>query len=66
MTIYLQWWMLPALVTLLTYGFTVWRISTAKTSGDYGHIGQALAFVAMLCASTIISLMAWLLWALLT
>lgn len=63
-TIAFGWWLAPLLITLGSYGYSVWRLISNRSPGDYGHIGQALALLVMLCASTIVSLVAWLAWAL--
>ena len=58
------WWMLPMMITLLCFGWSIWRVSTSRPVGDYGQIGQALGLALLLALSCIISLASWLIWAL--
>jgi|GEM_PF-1821831 len=64
LTVTFGWWLLPLAVTLLSFGFSLVRVGTSEPYGDYGMIGQALAFAFMMALSLIASLVAWLIWAL--
>ncbi|ASY64469.1 hypothetical protein SJ05684_c30450 [Sinorhizobium sojae CCBAU 05684] len=64
LTVTFGWWLLPLAVTLLSFGFSLVRVGKSEPYGDYGMIGQALAFAFMMALSLIASLVAWLIWAL--
>lgn len=63
-TIGFGWWLIPLAITLCSYGRAFWVMSDEKGGGDYAAIGDALVAVVCLSMATIISLIAWLVWAL--
>jgi len=63
-TIHPGWWLLPLAFTLIAFGWARWCMRDSRGGGDYSFGAIADAFVVMLAA--IPSLLAWLLWAILT
>lgn len=65
MTLVISWWAIPLLITIVA--FIVANVALSPTSGgDYGAIGDALEFVFFNGVAFIVSLIAWLIYALLT
>jgi hypothetical protein len=64
-TIQFGWWLLPLAVTVCSYGRAFWLLPDELGGGDYAATGKALCGLVYLGAATIISLIAWLVWALL-
>lgn len=62
MTITVGIWIVPAMVTIIA--FVVASYSTPESQGDYGGIGAAFVGLVYLAGAAIVSLLAWLLWAL--
>lgn len=63
--IVLGWWLLPAVVTIASFGWATWASKDDIPSGGaYSFAG----FLTLLCmgAAAIASLIAWLIWALVT
>jgi hypothetical protein len=60
------WWILPLAVTIAAFVWWNWLHKDDRRSGGYGDIGQGLAQLASLGAALIVSLIAWLIWALAT
>lgn len=63
-SITLGWWLLPVIVTLGAFGAYAWWQADQKPSGGYGRIGDALGSLIMFGGVLIVSLVAWLIWAL--
>jgi len=63
MTIELGWWLLPLAITIAAY-ITVWVKCPEKSPGGYiPDVVSPLIGVGMLLIATIVSLAAWLVWA---
>jgi hypothetical protein len=62
MTITVGIWILPLIVTIIA--FLVAYYSTPESHGDYGGIGAGFVGVIYLAGAAVVSLLAWLLWAL--
>ncbi len=62
MTITIGIWVLPLIVTIVA--FLVANYSIPESHGDYGGIGAGLVGVIYLAGAAVVSLLAWLLWAL--
>lgn len=65
MTIVFGWWLAPLLVTIAAF---IWaaRIQDTSPAGDYGRIGQGIGNAVVCGVALIVSLVAWLIWAVLT
>jgi len=60
----LGWWLLPAAVTLLTFGrYLLWERAQPPSSG-YGRIGDSLVSALFILGAAVVSLLSWLIWAL--
>ena len=71
--IQLGWWMLPLAITIVAYTIaSVWSSHNARSSSsgnDYfgtGALFDGIVWLLCLSSATIISLIAWLIWAVLT
>jgi len=62
MTITIGTWIIPLVVTIISLG--VASYSTPEGRGDYGSIGAGFVGVIYLAAALILSLVSWLIWAL--
>tara|TARA_B100001057_G_C22233032_1_gene712751 strand:- start:102 stop:290 length:189 start_codon:yes stop_codon:yes gene_type:complete len=62
MTLTIGAWIVPAFITLIAYGCAIG--GTPERSGGYFDFG-GIVVVFYLAAATIVSLIAWLVWALL-
>lgn len=61
-TVTLGWWVLPAAVTLIAFGwYGAWEDRQPPPS-DYGAIGDGLARMLLLALALIASLIAWLIY----
>jgi hypothetical protein len=58
----LGWWIAPMVVTAAVF---IWAyiVGDVQGSGDYGHIGAALANLVVFGVALIVTLFAWLVWA---
>lgn len=65
-TIGLGWWIAPALVTVLALGWALFMSRDEGSHGDYASIGNAFVALVIYGAALIVSLIAWLVWAVLT
>lgn len=67
MTITLGWWIAPLVMTVLVFA---WRAYMHKDDGPsfggYSAIGAGIGAALTLLAAVVVSLIAWLIWALLT
>lgn len=65
-TITLGWWLAPAAVTISAFaGMALWDRSQPRSSG-YGAVTDGLLALIAYGAALIVSLVAWLFWAILT
>lgn len=64
-TIPLGWWLLPAAITVAAIIWQWWVHKDDRPSGDYGQIGDAMGHLVTGMVAVIVSLLAWLAWALL-
>lgn len=62
----LGWWLAPLAITAAAFLWARWMHKDDQLAGDYDRIGQAMAELMTAAAATIVSLMAWLIWALAT
>jgi len=60
----LGWWLVPVAVTLATLIWQWWVHKDDPPSYGYGSVGSALGQCLTLAAAIIVSLVAWLVWAL--
>lgn len=58
-------WLYPAVITAASF-FWAWRNEDRKPSSDYGNIGKGIGNAMIYGLALIVSLMAWLIWALAT
>lgn len=65
-SIEISWWIIPALVTLVAHAWACLASSDGDGGSTYAAIGTALITLLRLGAALIISLAAWLVWAVLT
>jgi len=64
-SIFLGWWLVPAIFTIGAFTWAWWAGDRSPSSG-YGNIGKGLANALVLAVALIASLMAWLVWAVAT
>lgn len=65
-TVSLGWWLVPLAVTIIAFGaYITWEVRTVPSYG-YGRIGDGIASAILMAAALIVSLIAWLIWAVLT
>jgi hypothetical protein len=63
--IHLGWWAAPLVVTLMAFGLAAWSSRDDGYRGDYAAVGAGVVGLMMYGAATIVSLLAWLAWAVL-
>lgn len=63
-TIGIGWWIAPTVVTIIAFVFAGYMGRDEGSHGDYAAIGNAFVGLVIYGAATIVSLIAWLLWAL--
>lgn len=63
-TINASWWLFPIAVTIIAFGWAAWVDRDNQSGGDYSFAAIGSAFVYG--AALIVSLFAWLIWAVLT
>jgi len=61
MTITVGIWVVPLMVTIISLSMAVYSVPEGR--GDYGNIGAGLVGVIYLAGAAIVSLIAWLIWA---
>lgn len=66
MTIDLGAWAIPLAVTIAAFAWMAWPRSYPDQGGMFGGVGEAIALTYRLALFTIITLSAWLVWALWT
>lgn len=64
-TLVLGWWMIPAVITVGAFVWSLLRTVTEPRGGDYSF-GPEVVFITTMPAAIIVSLLSWLIWALLT
>lgn len=64
-TLTLGWWLAPLAVTMAVFAFSIIVDRSESRPTSYASIGNAVVGIFMYGAATIISLFAWLIWALL-
>lgn len=64
-TLTLGWWLVPLLFTVVAFSLSAFVARDDGHHGDYSAVAGALVSVVLFGAATIISLVAWLIWALL-
>lgn len=64
-TIDFGWWLLPLVVTLFAFGAASFMCRDEGSHGDYAAIGNAMVALVAYGSALIVSMAAWLLWALL-
>lgn len=62
--LHLGWWLLPFAVTIAAFVWRYWVHKDDQPSYGYGRIGAGLGELLTLAAALIVSLVAWLIWAL--
>jgi hypothetical protein len=64
-TVSFGWWLAPALVTALAFAWSYTK-QDRSPAYDYGRIGQGIGNAVLHGMALIVSLIAWLIWAVLT
>ena len=62
-TISLSWWLAPLAVTIIAF-VVAFAKDDRGPAGDYGGFAQAFASLLLYATAAIVSLIAWLIWAL--
>lgn len=65
MTLKIGWWTLPLAATLIAFAWAWWNGDYQPATG-YGSIGKGFANLFLVAVALIVSLTAWLIWAVLT
>lgn len=65
-TITFSWWLAPLAVTIIAVGAAYWAEPSRTPPRGYGDIANAIVSVFAWGAATVVSLIAWLIWAVLT
>jgi len=65
-TLTFGWWLLPLAVTIAAFGWHSWATKENRRTGGYEDIGMAMGQLITFSAALVVSLIAWLIWALLT
>lgn len=60
------WWLAPAILTIFAYAVAWWQIPKPQPSSYMPDVTPAIVGLVTMFAATIVSLAAWLAWALLT
>lgn len=66
LTIEISWWIIPAIVTIAAFIWAGAVCRSGSSGGSYSGIGDALMALIFFGAASIISLVAWLAWAVLS
>lgn len=66
LTIGFGWWLLPTAVTIIAVVVALYMSREDGSHGDYASIGNAFVALVIYCVAIIVSLIAWLIWAVLT
>lgn len=59
------WWVVPLAVTVAAFSIAIAK-SDDRPTGDYGRIGQGIGNAMLQGVALIVSLVAWLVWAIAT
>lgn len=59
------WWLAPFMVTLASFGWAMFINRDNQPGGDYAALGGAMVTLFIYGIATIVSLIAWLIWAVL-
>ena len=62
MTITISWWAIPLIITIISF-IVAWRLKPKNVGGDYSFIGDGIAFLFFYGIATVVSLVSWLIWA---
>lgn len=63
----LGWWLVPAAITVLAFAYAAIRDAQENPNGNYGTYGSGAIYTAFVFGGAlIVSLIAWLVWSLLT
>lgn len=65
-SIEISWWIIPAIITLIAFGWAHSASSGGGGGDSYSQAGQGIAMVLYFAAAAIPSLIAWLIWAVIT
>jgi hypothetical protein len=63
-TVTAGWWILPLAVTAISFSLAVFVSREDGSHGDYSAIAGAFVSLVLFGAAAIVSLVAWLIWAL--
>lgn len=63
-TITFGWWLFPAAITCVAYAVALWSIPAPRPSSYFPDFGPAIQGFIYLSLATMVSLAAWLVWAL--
>lgn len=66
LTIGFGWWLVPTAVTIIAFVYAGFMCRDEGYHGDYAAIGNAMVGLVVYGAAIIVSLLAWLIWAVLT
>jgi hypothetical protein len=66
LTLGFGWWLLPTAVTIISFVVALYKGQDEESHGDYASIGNAMVAIVVYGAAIIVSLLAWLIWAVLT
>lgn len=64
MTVTIGWWIVPTIVTVWAFGWHVWVHRRERPGYAYGNVGQALGRAITMMIAAVVSLGAWMMWAL--
>ena len=64
MTITIGTWGIPLITTILVFGWAIVTEMYSSSSGGYGGIGDAFVLLLKFGGAIIVSLITWLIWAL--
>lgn len=64
-SIFIGWWILPLTITIAAFSWSTWQ-QDRSPAYDYGRIGQGIGNAVLHGLALIVSLIAWLIWAVLT
>ena len=64
--IHFGWWVLPTLITMAAFVFAAWKTRDDGDHGDYAAIGNVVVGAFVYGAAIILSLLVWLIWAIVT
>lgn len=62
----LGWWVVPLAINVAVFAAAIWKIPPAEPKGYFPDFGPAIIGLINIACATIASLVAWLIWAVLT